>query len=284
MIGFRRCLFLALLALAGCGRPAVEARPALWRVSDGDTEIWLLGTIHALPPGVHWETPAVTRAIDGADTLVTEIAAASPETAGVEFAKFAAAKGLPPISERVAPEQHAVLADAAEAAGVSIETLNGLRTWAAAVTLAAGPMRATGASPEHGVEAALAARFAGRRRDALETQGEQLAIFNALPEAAQRVLLARALRDTDGYAPTLAAWEAGDVRALAASFEPAFRGAPELQRTLVTERNARWAGWIARRMGAPGHVLVAVGAGHLVGQDSVVAMLAARGLKVSRVQ
>ncbi|KQS02404.1 hypothetical protein ASG11_14715 [Sphingomonas sp. Leaf357] len=278
------CAALLAVALTACGKPAIEARPALWRVSDGDTEIWLLGTIHALPPGVRWETPAVTRAIAQADTLVTEIAAASPEVAGAVFAKFAQAKGLPPIAVRVAPGQQAVLADAARAAGVSVETLNGLRTWAAAVTLAAGPMRAAGASPDNGVEATLATRFAGRRRAALETQSEQLAIFNALPEAAQRVLLARALADAGGYATTLAAWEAGDVRALAASFGPAFRGAPELERSLETARNARWSGWIARRMRAPGRVLVAVGAGHLVGRDSVVAMLAARGFKVSRVE
>jgi uncharacterized protein YbaP (TraB family) len=256
----------------------------MWRVSDGDTEIWLLGTIHALPPGVHWETPAIVKAIDTADTLVTEIPPASPEQAGATFAKFAVAKGLLPISGRVSPAQHSALASAAEAAGVSIRTLNGLRTWAAAVTLAAGPMRATGASPEHGVEADLARRFAGRRHLALETQTEQLAIFNALPEPAQRLLLMHALADTGDYADTLAAWEKGDVQALAASFEPDFRGAPELQRTLVTARNARWSGWIARRMAAPGHVLVAVGAGHLVGADSVIAMLAARGCRVRRVQ
>ncbi len=294
MIAFPRwfCAFFLACTLAACGKPQVEAHPAMWRVSDGDTEIWLLGTIHALPPGVHWETPAIVKAIDTADTLVTEIPPASPEQAGATFAKFAVAKGLLPISGRVSPGQHSALASAAEAAGVSIRTLNELRTWAAAVTLAAGPMRAIGASPEHGVEAELARRFAGRRHLALETQTEQLAIFNALLEPAQRLLLMHALAETGaetgadagGYADTLAAWETGDVQALAASFAPGFRDAPELQRTLVTARNARWSSWIARRMAAPGHVLVAVGAGHLVGADTVIAMLAARGFRVRRVQ
>ena len=39
---------------------------------------------------------------------------------------------------------------------------------------------------------------------------------------------------------------------------------------MFTERNARWADWIAGRMQTPGTVFVAVGAGHLAGKDSVL--------------
>lgn len=256
----------------------------MWRVADGDTEIWLLGTIHALPSGVEWQTPAIAHALATADTLVTEIPPAPPAASAATFARYAGATGLPPISQRVGASQHEALGAAAEAAGVSVETLNGLRTWAAAVTLAGGPIRATGASSEHGLEETLAARFAGRAHRALETQAGQLALFNALPEDAQRRMLARTLSDPGDYDATVRAWETGDVGALAARLEPGFRDAPDLQRVLVTDRNRRWTAWIARRMRVPGRVLVAVGAGHLVGRDSVIAMLVARGLRVQRVQ
>lgn len=53
---------------------------------------------------------------------------------------------------------------------------------------------------------------------------------------------------------------------------------------LLTDRNIRWSRWIARRMRMPGKVLVAVGAGHLAGRESVVAMLRRAGLSVRRVQ
>ena len=77
-VGPARLALAATLALllAACDRPRpIQARPALWRVADADTTIWLLGTIHALPPGVAWETPKVTAAITQADTLVQEIPA-----------------------------------------------------------------------------------------------------------------------------------------------------------------------------------------------------------------
>ncbi|MEG3087286.1 TraB/GumN family protein [Sphingomonas sp. PB4P5] len=262
----------AALLLASCGPRETVATPAVWRLSDGDTEIWLLGTIHALPAGVHWQTPAVAAAIAGADTLVTEIPAGDAAT----FEAAARVLGLPPLAQRVAAAQRAALARYGT-------TLDDMKTWAAAVTIAAAPMQQAGASAEDGVDATLAARFAGRRHLALETQAGQLALFDSLPEPAQRVLLARAIGDPDGYARTLAAWSAGDMRALAASLEPAFRGTPVLQEVLVTRRNARWSGWIAQRMRRPGRVLVAVGAGHLVGADSVVAMLGKRGFTVTRI-
>ncbi|QNA86961.1 TraB/GumN family protein [Sphingomonas sp. So64.6b] len=276
----------ALLATA-CSRPApIEARPALWRVQDADTTIWLLGTIHVLPREVHWETPAIKAAIDGADMLVTEIPAQPPEQASAVFAAAARAQGLSPIVDRLPSDRRAALNDAARRAGLPIDALDGMKSWAAAAALGAGSSRALHATIDHGVEAVLAQRFAdtGKPRRALETQAGQLALFDTLSETAQRVLLVRAIEQSDGYAQTLAAWSAGDTARIVASFQPGFRGAPDLEKTLVTDRNTRWSGWITRRMSAPGKVLVAVGAGHLAGDRSVVAMLRARGLKVERIQ
>ena len=56
------------------------------------------------------------------------------------------------------------------------------------------------------------------------------------------------------------------------------RASPDTYRMMFTERNARWADWIAARMQTPGTVFVAVGAGHLAGQDSVLVRLAERGI------
>jgi uncharacterized protein len=53
---------------------------------------------------------------------------------------------------------------------------------------------------------------------------------------------------------------------------------------LLTNRNRAWAEWIAARLDKPGVVFMAVGAGHLAGEQSVQAQLAARGIASSRVQ
>jgi hypothetical protein len=278
-------LIAALIALPGCDLPRpAPTRPALFVVRDADTVIWLLGTIHALPPGATWETPAVTRAIEGASSLVTEIPRAEPGAVAAQFEKLAHREGLPPIDARVPARFHPALARAAKVAGNSTATLDALETWAAAVTLASGAAQASGASAGDGVEAVLARRFAGRPQRGFETAGSQLALFDQLSEPDQRRLLTQTITEPAGYQIALAAWSAGDLAAMARSNDRLFAGAPALEAALLTGRNARWSRWIALRMRQPGTVLVAVGAGHLAGPQSVVAMLRRAGLSVRRVQ
>jgi uncharacterized protein YbaP (TraB family) len=79
-------------------------------------------------------------------------------------------------------------------------------------------------------------------------------------------------------------WASGDTDRLAAQLNEDLRTTPRLAQLLLTDRNARWADWIAARLDKPGTVFVAVGAGHLAGSDSVQAMLAKKGLRAERVK
>ncbi|WP_374126089.1 MULTISPECIES: TraB/GumN family protein [unclassified Sphingomonas] len=278
-------LIAAVIALPGCSRsrPA-QARPALFVVRDADTTIWVLGTIHALPPNVAWETPAITRAIDSADILVTEIPRSAPGEVGAMFIGLARRDGLPPIASRVDADVRPALYRAIDAADESAWTLDKLETWAAALVIENGRARAAGASPADGVEAVLAKRFAGRPQRAFETPGSQLALFDHLGEPDQRRLLTLAATDSGGYRRALAAWSTGDLATIARSNDQLFVGAPAMKATLLDGRNTRWSRWITARMRRPGKLLVAVGTGHLAGPTSVVAMLRARGVAVQRVQ
>ena len=82
----------------------------------------------------------------------------------------------------------------------------------------------------------------------------------------------------------LDSWTRGDVAGIAKSFNSEFGDAPELVDALLAKRNANWARWVHGRLDKPGTVLVAVGAGHLAGDQSVLSMLEKQGLKVTRVQ
>jgi uncharacterized protein YbaP (TraB family) len=82
----------------------------------------------------------------------------------------------------------------------------------------------------------------------------------------------------------LKAWSRGDVAGIARSFDKDMAASPELKQSLISQRNANWSKWIEQRMGQPGQVMIAVGAGHLAGKDSVIAMLQKQGYTVRRVQ
>src|SRR3546814_5044667 len=80
------CLGLVALILSGCGEEkragadSASPSPALWLIEKGGHKGWLFGTVHMLPQGVVWETPALTKAIERADMLVLEAAGLENET------------------------------------------------------------------------------------------------------------------------------------------------------------------------------------------------------------
>jgi uncharacterized protein YbaP (TraB family) len=283
---------LAALALAGCAaQPPAGARPAMWRLADEDTTIYLFGTFHLLPPGHDWRSPAIDSAIAASDELVLEVAAAGDPTAAAgAMMRLGISPGLPPLAERVPPDRRPALAAMVADSGVPAAALDRMETWAAALMLAGVAFRRLGLSGEAGVEQGLAGAYKGARKPVtgLETVDEQFGFFDALPEEAQRAFLVAMLDDMADlrreFAEMLAAWTAGDVEAIAATFNDEMNLSPELREALLKRRNAKWAEWLAKRLDRPGTAFVAVGAGHLAGRDSVQRMLRAKGLKAKRVQ
>lgn len=286
-------LGLAFLA-AGVAAPAAarEAKPAMWKVSDRDTEIYLFGTVHLLPPGTQWRTAKFDKAAKEAGTLVIEtiIDEKNPRPFVAELVRLSVRPGLPPILDRVRPAKRETLRAAIVKSGVPEAALNNVETWAAAFQLLQLQFKELGVSGTDGVELSLRNSFtaAGKPVQQLETNAEQLGFFDSLPEAAQREMLEGAIEEPAKarvqFDAMLAAWMSGDVDAIGRTFNSEFKTAPELKDALLVRRNANWSYWLHSRLGQPGKVMVAVGAGHLAGNDSVVEMLKKRGLRVQRVQ
>jgi uncharacterized protein YbaP (TraB family) len=281
---------LFVTACSGSGQAEV-GQPALWRVSDPDTTVYLFGTVHMLPDGYKWRTATFDTAAARADTLVLEIADINDAAAqAATFKSVAVARGLPPILDRVPTDKRLALAGAIEKAGLKTGQLDGLKTWAAALTIGTLTSQGGGASADNGIDKQLGKLFrdSGRTVAGLETTPQQLGYFDTLPEAAQRQLLAGMIDDaaTGGkdVNAMIAAWGKGDVKKIAVTFDEELKVSPELAERLIGERNRSWVKWIEQRMGQPGTAMVAVGAGHLAGNDSVLRLLAADGYKIERLQ
>jgi uncharacterized protein len=280
--------------LTGCATAqapvaAQAVKPALWKVSDADTTIYLFGTIHLLPEGLEWRTPALERAIAGSDSLVMEaVLGDDPMAQAQAMMKLGMRQGLPPLRERVPADKQAALDAMIKATGVPAAALDRMETWAAGLTLLAVSFQRMGLKADAGVESKLAAAYKGKRVSGLETVEQQLGYFDTLSEESQRAFLVGVLDDPAGaqaeFRAMLDAWVRGDVARIAETFDSETTMTPELREVLMTRRNQAWAEWIDGRLDQPGTVLVAVGAGHLAGRDSVQAMLAAKGLKAERVQ
>jgi uncharacterized protein YbaP (TraB family) len=296
MILRRGLAMLGLATLASCATTSepssAGARPAMWQVADRDTTVYLFGTIHLLPKNYSWRTAAFDQAVSGSQSLVVEtiVDSTNPQALAGELARLGFRDGLPPLATRVPPEKRALLDGAIAKTGIPRPAFDRMETWAAAFMLLGTQFKDLGLTGDDGVETVLRASFAqaGKPVGQLESNTEQLSLFDTLPESAQRALLEGAIDAPAAmrsqFDEMLSAWASGDVAAIGTSFNEDLAGSPELRDALLKRRNVNWTRWIQRRMTTPGSVFVAVGAGHLAGADSVVAMLQRDGYQVKRVQ
>ena len=284
-------LCLALPALAETPTPATtpEVHPALWRVSDADTTIYLFGTIHVLPDGVEWMKGQVATAFAGSQELVTELSDADPaRTQAIVMDKAVLPKGKT-LRQLMSKKQRKAYEAALVKLGLPAQVFDGFEPWYAALGLSTLPMLGDGYSPANGVDSALEAQAKERSlaRTGLETAEYQLGLFDGLPPKVQQ----RYLREVIDSLPTMRddlrkmieAWRTGDAEGLAALMNAA-EDDPVLLERLLISRNRAWADWIRLRLDQPGTVFFAVGAGHLAGKGSVQQQLFTRGIIVRRVQ
>lgn len=263
--------------------------PALWKVADADTTIYLFGTVHALPEGVDWYKDDIAAALTSSDTLVTEIrmdkeSEAKMQTLAMQTAMLPEGTTLRSL---LSEEQSAAYEAALGELGLPAPSFDRLEPWMAGLTLTMLPLMQQGYSPDAGVEKVLLGKVPNKPQDALETIEFQLGVFDGLPQDKQVEFMMAAVEGMDEVKETLdrmvAEWIEGDADDLAAIMNEGLDD-PKLADALLYSRNANWTNWIINRLEEPGSVFIAVGAGHLAGEKSVQDMLSKRAYYVQRVR
>ncbi|KQM97004.1 polysaccharide biosynthesis protein GumN [Sphingobium sp. Leaf26] len=289
----RLLALFALTLVAACGQDSkpvakVEGGPALWQVQRGAFDGWLFGTIHVLPKGLAWETPAIRDAMGASDRLVLEAADLQDEQKTLAlFEKMGRSPNLPPLEKRVPDDEKTALGKALADGGTNSQLLSGYESWAAAMLLSAASQQDLGVSQSDGVEPVLIAAYkkAGKPIGGLETVERQFAAFDTLPESAQSALLVQTIHEAKGmkalYDRILTAWGKGDMEAIAKEDQNGEQPDPVVEEAVLVARNRDWAKAIEPMQGKP---FIAVGAGHLTGRENLIELLKAKGFTVTRVQ
>ena len=277
------------MAAAAMASGNVAAEPALWTVSGGGNTVYLFGSVHMLPEGGFSIDGPLAEALADADKVCLEIDLGAVDE--VEMQRLTLARVIDPhgrdLFTLLGPDADKVKA-AAAAAGLPLEPLAQFEPWFAGMMLSLIALQQHGFDIDNGVERIVdaSARAAGKAMCGFETADEQLALFDEMPAGQQSEFLLQAIEEVGEIeADTrrlLQAWRSGDEDAMAELFDEDFAGFPELVDRLVYDRNARWAEQIVKLLAGPDDVLVVVGAGHLVGERGVPALLEKRGFKVGR--
>lgn len=275
-------LLLTLPALA-------RAEPPVWRIHEPDGgEVVLFGSIHLLTPGLAWRSPALDAALKGAGSLWfetpldAEAAAAAQRTA---LAKSALPQGqsLAALLSRTGRERFARIS---AALGLAPGALDQDQPWFAELVLTLRQLQTFGADQGLGVEQTLMrAAPAAIPRGYFERPEEQVGFLADAPLQDQLASLEENLQemeaDPDSFEELERAWIGGDTAWIAReAILPLRAAAPGVYQRMVVERNRRWTARIEDLLKRKERAFIVVGVGHLLGPDSVPAMLRRRGIRV----
>ena len=274
---------IASFALS-CG---ASADPAMWVVRDADSTIYLIGTVHLLKHETDWNRARVLGALGESSELWLEIADPTNQAVALPLIQRYGFDRERTLSGKLTPAQREKLSKIAEQYHMPMSTLEPMQPWLAAMILTELPLQSAGYDVNAGLDMILKgeAEKRGEKVFGFETIEDQVRALAELPERIQIEFLETTLDDVSkGLAlieTVTKAWVNGDTRTLAELLvEEVKRKEPEVYEKLLVRRNAQWADKIAELLKRSGVQLIAVGAGHLAGPDSLQSQLAKRGIRV----
>ena len=285
---------LALVLGVGCASAApMPPTPLLWKVSDADNSVYLLGSFHALKAEDYPVSAPVSEALADAELVAFEVSPAemaSPELAAKLLRAGSLAHGKT-LQQSVSATTWKRLAEYAARRGVVLDNLQPLEPWFVSMVITLGEMGSIGYDPKQGLDQHLIreSEKAGKAVSGLETADEQIAALDSMTLAEQQQSLDESLDEAANFKQRIDTlhghWRAGDAVALDKLLNTEFkRDYAQLYERINVARNRAWMPKIRTMLDtqASDDALVVVGALHLLGSDGLVAQLKAKGYRVER--
>lgn len=285
-----RKLSYLLVLLALFFAHSAYADSSVWKVVKGENHLFIGGTAHMLNESDYPLPPEFEKAYSQSEKLVFEIDIL--ETKTKEFQEevskrmvYTDGRNLKMVlSEAMYQklEQHLLSRD------IPIAKLINFKAGAVAITLVVIEMQRLGIVAE-GVDEFYHSKALKDQKvlGELETVGEQLELISRIGEGQEDEMIADALRDInelpEKWQSIKDAWRRGDNSKLEEIFVTAMkRDFPKLYDDLVVKRNNAWVPKIEAMLETKEVEFVLFGALHLVGDDGVLAQLAARGYDIQK--
>lgn len=276
----------------------ISAEPAFWRAEGPEgRRLYLLGAIHVGSPHFYPMRQVIESAFRGADTLAVELdiltldaqyAARFTQLLGMAMPQAA---DSPANGSQLSDPLRRQLTDYCEAQSLCPPAAlrDQMKPWLLALhitqqLLASGPYQSA-----LGVDRHFLARRGQRGLLQLESFESQLRAFDGLPLVTQELLLTQALIDPQAASiavgDLVAAWRAGDNQALEDLVLSPMRNSAQalpMYQWLMVARNHAMVERLLAAVNAQETVFVVIGAGHLIGDEGLVALLSSRGYSVKR--
>jgi uncharacterized protein YbaP (TraB family) len=286
----RNSLFIALFLLAALPVLADESgHPVtLWKVAGAQNSVYLLGSIHLLRAKDYPLPTILDTAYDDAEVLVMEIDMddLNPLAAQTAFTTYGIIQGEQTLQDLMGDELYERALSAANAIDIPLDMLSKTEPWYAAMTVEIMMLSRIGFNPALGIEMYMMSKASSDNKpiEGFETVEQQVQFLDGMSLDAQREMLLSTLDESakmgEMMDELIDAWRHGDVSFLESGMLVELEKHEELNKALVTDRNARWVTRIDELLNNADDYLIIVGALHLVGPDSVPTQLQKIGYDV----
>jgi uncharacterized protein len=298
----RSPLLLLLGLAAGCASlpsgPRESGALVFWQVESATRpggRAWLLGSVHAATPELRFD-PAIESAFEGSDALVIEAdITASGGGDAFGFVRRMLEKATLPegqtLDQLLPPPTWDQLGDFLRSRGQPVEPIRRFEPWLVMTMVTSYLFAEAGLPAEGGVDLRFVSRAEKRMPIvALETPEFQLSLLDSLPLDVQARMLAEVLdkqaETRDASTRLYEAWQLGDLATIEAETLAPARSDPKLRafhESVYVERNRAMAARIDELLREEKTWFVVVGAGHMVGDEGIPALLAKRGHRIARI-
>lgn len=265
---------------------------SVWKVSKGDSAIFVGGTLHLLSEGDYPLPAPYEIAFDKASSIVLETdldAVNSPAFSQQLLQQLSYSDGST-IQSHLSEDTYIALASHFASRGWPIESVKLFKPQLVSLSLTIGELQRLGLTLE-GVDA----HYAQKAKDAdktlawLESPEQQLAFIVAMGEDDPDGLIQYTLEDIKTLPENLSLmkeyWFNGDLKGMSTDILDVFAtDYPEVYKSILVERNHNWFPHLISFFESDEVEFVLVGALHLPGNDGVLALLEAQGYTVEKVK
>jgi uncharacterized protein YbaP (TraB family) len=263
---------------------------ALWELHGKHNTVYLMGSIHVLRQSDYPLAPAMLEAYGNSKAVIMEVNLEEISSAQVQTEMLASAmlpenKTLPDILGKTRYGRADALA---HEVGVDLSLFDQFAPWFAAEAISQLQLSQLGYQPEAGVEMYFIerARNDGKSVAGLETVHDQIALFESMSMDTQADYLLSSLEQAHELPAEVdsmvRAWRSGDTQWFDEQMKSELGSDPRLYQAVLGSRNRKWLPKIEALLNEDKNYLVIVGTGHLVGQGSVIELLAKDGIAATQ--
>jgi uncharacterized protein YbaP (TraB family) len=265
-------------------------KSCLWSIKTRSNKIYLLGALHLFKQDAYPLAASIEKAYADSQVLVfeTDIAAMQDPAVQTRMLKLGMYPEGQELLQNLDGNTRRLLEKKLTELGLPLEGFSRFKPWFVAVQIEIAQLLRLGFSPQYGIDVYFfdKAKAAGKEVRFLESTEFQINLFGSMDDEDQNAFLGQTLKElalADELAGGLVKfWKAGDAERLHDLLSKSFKDYPDLHDRLLIQRNKNWVKKVEDAMRKDKNVLFVVGAGHLVGPQSVVDLLKKKGYQVEQ--